>query len=66
MSRDSKGPFILEIISHEKIPAHFRWVIKDDGKLVRVSGGAFPSKRKARANGMDALEKEFEARLKPH
>jgi hypothetical protein len=32
---------------------------QEKGKLVRVSGGTFPSKRKALASGMAALDEEF-------
>jgi hypothetical protein len=49
----------LEIVPHEKLPHHFQWAIKEKGKLVRVSGGTFPSKRKALASGMAALDEDF-------
>ena len=50
-------PYVLEVGPNPRSEGSWQWAIRQHGKLVQRSDRATPSEAKARANGMEQIEK---------
>ena len=62
MSNDLTYPYSLEISPSEKPERHFRWAIRERGKLLQRSDRVFSSEQIARQKGEAELERLFSSR----
>ena len=57
MSETSIYPFTLEVERNPRSEGTWQWSIRKHGKLVERSDRTLPSEAKARANGIEKVEK---------
>jgi hypothetical protein len=59
MSDDQTYPYTLEVTPSEKPAGHFRWAIRQHGKLLQRSDRSHPSEEAARKNGLAEIERKL-------
>ena len=57
MAETNTHPYTLEVERNPRSEGTWQWSIRKHGKLVQRSDRAAPSEAKARANGMEQIEK---------
>ena len=57
MSETNTYPYTLEVAPNPRSEGTWQWAIRHHGKLVERSDRALASEAKARANGMEKIEK---------
>ena len=57
MSNSATYPYSVEVQPCDKLAGHFRWTIRERGKLMERAERAAPSAEEAEKHGMKALER---------
>ena len=57
MSNLATYPYSLEVQPCDKLAGHFRWTIREHGKLFERAMRSVPSREEAETSGMKALER---------